>query len=1219
MIKNQLYPYIEEYINCFLYGFTKEQLDVGLMNGQIKLENLNLRPDGINEELDKSIIPFWLKAGLISKMNFGCSLMNFIGEKPLEANIEGVNIILTPSYKWIIQNLDSFMYEDIKEMKSEYIPYENNSINIFTKKINVLDNSIFKKEKIEEFFKDQTKISNFLNKILLYSFEYYYYKNYSLILKIKNLHIRFEDDQLINYIGNIALGCKIDTFELTLSPEATMKKNNFKISKLDIYWENNANILIPSSLLYNSIKNGELNEIYYTNLKKIQFESFSYKKDTKFIIQNLNCLSNFGTKAMNQKKIDLFGKKENNYKLYVQFASNEININYFPDLNIIKNNFRKFVRDFTIIAQAQEFKPLKKPYSIKNKSFMDIINYINKNKNTSFAKNFLYKKKMIVRDWLYYFYWCYKCKNSLFNYNLNPLRAEFLRYLNLCLKKGGIESYNDDVDKKKIIKKKQIEENGKPVWTKENPNPDNIKLLFTCDIKIKGLNLNLYPLISDNHSNECISIKINNIDTKIALNIDKFEINFFIKNIILGPNKLCMGEKVIISNINKKREINLNNNYNNKTFNKTNNINYQNFLSTEESDSNTGFTGFLKKYNPNYTKQLNIIDKAMEKINTNVKNNFDTVSEMKSEISYQSANHKNIKDNDKVSLNSRQYSNLEENNYTKNKKINFTKKIIKDYEPTPTLQKIELNRQKNEFNISKAINHYNSNKLHQRVITNKNIDTNNKNLTDINEPKIINNSKIIKNQNNTQIISTGQVIPLNLIEIFSNNNSPCISFKYTKINNNSSMDYIQIFIGTIRVNLFSEYLLKCGNIINEYLYSNKKIKIKSIINNMSSSLNDITTKKKLYEMRKYFYENLIKIPEKNKTEQIKNYINYLKNEIEKDKLYLCESDNYEINFLFRIFSNGIEINIDYDNLECIYYNNKNNKICGKAIIPSPIFNLKANSSKISFKLFDFEFEIDDLDNTKLLLKTLHSVLEAKYKMAQLLIEPCMLKIKEDLEKKEMELIQEENNENIKNLENNLKKLKENNLNLNSNRSNFNNEIKQNTVKEDNKNINKIKNHNEKYNKNGVIPTLQDNSESEYKIKNNNQRNSNNNFNDFNKSYEPPQSNHKKNNNLKKLKIIDNKKIINNKNIPKSNTISNLKEDDIKNNLSNNSAHKNENIDTGNKNENSNSKIESNSRGLSYKKVNNKKILPLKNSIIHKKNETEKNHMMIKKKIILPKK
>ena len=38
MIKNQLYPYIESYINEFLYGFSKEQLDVGVMKGQIKLE-----------------------------------------------------------------------------------------------------------------------------------------------------------------------------------------------------------------------------------------------------------------------------------------------------------------------------------------------------------------------------------------------------------------------------------------------------------------------------------------------------------------------------------------------------------------------------------------------------------------------------------------------------------------------------------------------------------------------------------------------------------------------------------------------------------------------------------------------------------------------------------------------------------------------------------------------------------------------------------------------------------------------------------------------------------------------------------------------------------------------------------------------------------------------------------------------------------------------------
>ena len=69
MIKNQLYPYIEKYINSFLYGFTKEQLDVGILKGEIKLENLNLKPNGVNEVLNKDNLPFWLKAGLISKIN----------------------------------------------------------------------------------------------------------------------------------------------------------------------------------------------------------------------------------------------------------------------------------------------------------------------------------------------------------------------------------------------------------------------------------------------------------------------------------------------------------------------------------------------------------------------------------------------------------------------------------------------------------------------------------------------------------------------------------------------------------------------------------------------------------------------------------------------------------------------------------------------------------------------------------------------------------------------------------------------------------------------------------------------------------------------------------------------------------------------------------------------------------------------------------------------
>ena len=173
MIKNQLYPYIESYINEFLHGFTKEQLEVGIMNGQIKLENLNLRPDGVNEKMDEKNLPFWLKAGLISKIDIGCSLLNFIGEKPLNVNIEGIDIIVTPSYKWILKNLDSFIIENKLQMKSKYDPNDNNSMDIFTKKINVLDNSIFRKEYIEEIFKDKTRISNESNKFFKFSYKFY--------------------------------------------------------------------------------------------------------------------------------------------------------------------------------------------------------------------------------------------------------------------------------------------------------------------------------------------------------------------------------------------------------------------------------------------------------------------------------------------------------------------------------------------------------------------------------------------------------------------------------------------------------------------------------------------------------------------------------------------------------------------------------------------------------------------------------------------------------------------------------------------------------------------------------------------------------------------------------------------------------------------------------------------------------------------------------------
>ena len=198
MLKNSLYPYVEKYINKYLHGFTKEQLEVGVMSGKIGLENLNLRPDKVNEKLDDKNHSFWLKAGLISKISVTASIMNIIGEKPLNVSIDGVDIILTPSYKWIIKNLNSFVVENKVHIKEPYDQRENNSFDIFKKKVNIFDNSIFTKEKIIEVFKDKSKVSNMINKMFKKFLKFYYSKNFSVNAIIKNIHIRFEDDRSIN-------------------------------------------------------------------------------------------------------------------------------------------------------------------------------------------------------------------------------------------------------------------------------------------------------------------------------------------------------------------------------------------------------------------------------------------------------------------------------------------------------------------------------------------------------------------------------------------------------------------------------------------------------------------------------------------------------------------------------------------------------------------------------------------------------------------------------------------------------------------------------------------------------------------------------------------------------------------------------------------------------------------------------------------------------------
>ena len=982
MIKNQLYPYIERYINELLHGFTKEQFDIGVMKGEIKLEKLNFRPDGVNKILEDKNYSFWLKAGFIKKIYIGCSLMNFIGEKPLDVLIEDIDIILTPSYKWIIKSLESFIYENSQQIKTPYDPNENNSMNIFERKVNIVDNSVFKNELILEIFKDGTKISQLINNLFKHCYKFYYMSNFLTKAKIKNIHIRFEDDQLINYLGNIAIGIKIESIDAILSSEGVMKKDSFKINNLNVYWECNAKILIPSDLLNNSFINGELDEKYYENIKKLNFHNFNYIEGTKFIVQNLNCLIKIGTLSISSGKVDIFGKRNNQFKMYCQLSSNELYINIFPELINIYSNFKKFMQEFSILEQVQDFKPMRKPY---NKNNIIIKNFLKKNSD-KILSSFSYKRKMLVRDWLFYFYWCQKCKSSIYNKSINPIRLEFNRFYGLCFNQW------EDLNSNKLNENENNEK-------EEELNPDNIELFLSINFALKGININIHSSIKD-ISKEYICLKIIGIESKLNSSQNLFDLNINIKNINISPNKLIIGENYVINSGRKK--------YSNI---KNNNIKYEKneYKQIYEIEDNTGLFGLIKKYNPNYDQKVKMIDNVLDKIESESRAESRAMSEIDMKefapkfIQIKNKKYENNNNNNKNNnIKNNQMRTTFYNNMVKNN--SFVNKLISNCEASPTVQRMELIKQKKEFSISQAINEYNNRKTHERISIRT---TNNKNSQ-------ITGVLYSKNQNNNNdMISTGKKIPLNFIEI-SSNDSKCFTFKYTKNNLDKMIDHLLIRFGTFRFNLFEDYIYCYLNILSKY----RPFINQPIINSIQKFEFDIKNQKELYKMQKYIYDYINKNNQKKEDEQMKEYKNYLIKELNKSKLLGLNTDNFEINYLINLFSKGFDFDIDYDSIELLHYGN-NKKFCGKGIIPSSEFHLRIEPNIFIFSFFDFSFELNDLENTKMFISKIMKIFEDKLKVTKLFIEPCISKIREDLNKKKN--IKKEN----KKLENILSVVKEN--------------------------------------------------------------------------------------------------------------------------------------------------------------------------------------------------
>ena len=1067
ILKNKFYPYIEKYIKEYLHGFEKDRIDIQLTKGEVNLEKMSLRPDTINKIMDEQNVPFWIKVGLITKIHVGASLLSVIGEIPIEVEIEGINIILSPSYKWIINNIDKLKNKDNNDMSSETPNPLGNDI--FNKKPDEFDTSIFNIKKIQEIFTDKTAISNILNGLFKSLYSFYTAPNFSVNIKIKKIHIRFEDDELINYTGDIAYGLRIDLIQIKAGNKGNMKKNGIKLESLDIYWEDNAKILISSQFLNSCIEDGKLQERYYKNLKTVRFEKFENLISTKYIVQDFNFSLNLGTKSEKRGDLDIFNLKTPPSMVYFQLASNELNVNCYPDFLKIMNNFNEFLSQFPIIDKVKDYRPFIKPTNGNNLNYMNLVE--NYRKNVIDNKN---KGKMLVRDWINYIYWFQKSKNGEKRKIINPIRTEFVRFYNICFKKMDIHEKKEEKapskEEKNKNKEKSTNSNPNPPTTKttetptpkENETPTEIKepeeklipkdfeFSSRIDLLIKGLNISLHSSLDDKVK-EYISICINGVEIKIRLDKTIFEFNLKVKTIDLGPSNLIVGERVIIQPKSYRKAIPEQSMTSLKTNIPYGNLSTYNYISLPNSELGSNITGLIKKYNPRHEEKIKVIDEALElaqsqsRVMSLAASEFGDVGKfrgpkIKSKTPFgnegENLGHSiiNVNINNNVNDLGKTYGTV-----LVPRNVSFAKNLIDGYE-TNSLQNRRYQRKKDkEMNISQAINDYNSYKIYEK--------SKNKFRTSHSPQPSLSSSRFNLRESRfgiNPVSARNKNTPLNLLEIFSNTEVGALSIKFTKYNNPITIDNLAIQIGTIRLNLFVNYLLDILRILSDFKKATNIPKI------AKSEGPNAVSGKIILEIQEYFYKYITeKMPDKDKTESVIEYMEYLRKEISSKKKFSSKPQHYDLNQIFTVFPKGFDFHFDYENIELVAYD-KNNIVSTKMIIPSNEFIFGINFTKIFIKLLDLEMDISDLNRCESIIEQLKGLAEDKFKVVQIVLKPCYKEIKEGIEP-----LLKDNEEEYKQILKNAN----NNINLNNNNDNINAMVNipqnnaQNLVKNEQKNIN----------------------------------------------------------------------------------------------------------------------------------------------------------------------
>jgi Vacuolar sorting-associated protein 13, N-terminal/N-terminal region of Chorein or VPS13 len=138
VIKSKIYDFLKKNIGEYIYGFEKNQLDVGLLSGHIELSNVNFRPEKVNELLVGLGFPIHIKAGLIGKLRFKCHYTSFLSS-PVEIDLDELLLVFGPithiskeshaiqldeeAFMWQLEMEQQIEYYNKYKHKNKKLPY----------------------------------------------------------------------------------------------------------------------------------------------------------------------------------------------------------------------------------------------------------------------------------------------------------------------------------------------------------------------------------------------------------------------------------------------------------------------------------------------------------------------------------------------------------------------------------------------------------------------------------------------------------------------------------------------------------------------------------------------------------------------------------------------------------------------------------------------------------------------------------------------------------------------------------------------------------------------------------------------------------------------------------------------------------------------------------------------------------------------------------------